>query len=114
MPLFDGVPIAPAVGGTATDVEMLLDPERESPVLILCQIITGTLGAEFVPEPIEHRSQVLLGKFLVLFPRGYDCRSSSERYPLSVGKKMLGPKWNIVALTETTNWASLAVLRLAI
>ena len=68
------VPITAAVGSTATEIEMLLYPEAESPVLILSQIVTGTLRSELFAEPIEHWGQVLFGEFLMLFPSGYDGR----------------------------------------
>jgi len=67
------VPITPAVGSTATEIEMLLYPEAESPVLILGQIVTGTLRSELFAEPIEHGRQIFLGEFLVLLPCGNDC-----------------------------------------
>jgi len=37
-------------------------------------VVASTLRAELVPEPVEHWCQVLLGKFFVLLPCGYDCR----------------------------------------
>lgn len=70
----DGIPIAPAVGGSAADVKMLFYPEGEATILVLRQIVAATLGAELVPEPIEHWCQVLLGEFLVLLPCSYDGR----------------------------------------
>lgn len=53
---------------------MLLYPEAESPVLVLCQIVAGTLRSELFAEPIEHRRQISLGEFLMLLPSGYDGR----------------------------------------
>jgi len=52
---------------------VLFYPEGESSVLVI-DVVASTLGTELVSKPIEHRCQVLLGEFFVLFPCGYDCR----------------------------------------
>lgn len=56
----DRIPFTPAVGSTAAEVEMLLDPEAKTTVLIL-YVVAGTLCSELFTEPIQQRSQVLLG-----------------------------------------------------
>ena len=39
---------------------MLLYPEGESPVFILCEIVAGTLRSELFAQPVKHRREVFL------------------------------------------------------
>jgi hypothetical protein len=71
-PLFFGIPCTPTVGGTAGNVQVLDDPDFPTTILIVSEIVAGTLSTEPLTEPVEQRCQVLLRKLLVLFPCGYD------------------------------------------
>ena len=55
------VPLAPAVNGTARHFKVFFYPEAEATVLILGEVVTSTLGAEFVAQPVEHGCEVLPG-----------------------------------------------------
>ena len=72
-PGFYRIPVTPAVGSTARDVQVLFAPCRKASIFVL-YVVAGTLRSELVTQPIEHWSQILLGEFFVFLPSSLNSR----------------------------------------